>query len=233
MAFCTNCGTSLDESAKFCTVCGAKVADEVSPQAPPEIQGAGSAASAPTPAPAQRITPVQPVAAGTGGGALKIILIVLVVIVALGLILTVAGILGVRHFVRNVHVQQQGERARVEMPGMTVTSNDDAVKVARDLGVEVYPGARPLKGASAVTLGNLTVGTAQFETSDPIDRVEQFYRARFPHSNINTSDENSRVILATTNRGMINIVLERKGSTTNINISRTGGHGTRGGGEPQ
>jgi len=53
------------------------------------------------------------------------------------------------------------------------------------LGLPIYPGATRVKGEDAATVNidiageeNVRVAAAKFETSDPIDQVKDFYRAR-------------------------------------------------------
>jgi hypothetical protein len=238
MAFCTSCGSKMDDGARFCPSCGAHVPGVAAPSQPvsaaaaPSVQptspAIASASYPPQPATVQPVG-VQPVASpGGGSGVIKIILIIVVIFVGLG-ILAAGGLFWAAHKVKQaIRIQQNGESSTVQIPGMSASSNADAKKVARDLGVDVYPGAKALEGASSVTLGSMTVGTAQFETSDPIDKVQQFYTARFPRSQLNTADENSQTLLAMTDKGMLTIVLEREGDRTKINISRTGGKGASG-----
>lgn len=231
MAFCTNCGSKMNDDSRFCPSCGAQspeVPASRSSQSSPASEHATAATPAQTAGTWASSSPtggtVQSVKGGDGGGLVKVILIVLVVLVGLGL-LSAAGIFWAAYKVKkSVRIEQSGDSATVQTPWGSVSSNQDPMKVAQDLGIDVYPGAKPLEGASAVTVGNLAVGAVEFETADPMDKVEQFYRARFPNSTIDVADENSHTLAMMTNKGMINVILERTGSGTKINISRTG-HG--------
>jgi len=217
MAFCTSCGTTLDPAARFCTKCGATVAG----------------ASAPAPAAAQRIATGTTAATPQGGGALKIILIVFGVIVVLG-VLSVAGVLiAARMFIHHTRVSTSGEHSRVETPFGTVETSGDAMDVAKSLGVDVYPGAKGLPGGSAVSFGNFKTASAEFETTDSPEQVQDFYKARFPRSNVNVSDEGGRTMVFMGTKGMTTIVIEPRGGKTHIQISQVNGVNTGGQSEPK
>jgi len=214
MAFCTSCGTKLVEGTKFCTGCGAPQSVASEPATPATV------ASAAAPAPAA----AAPLPAESGGGVLKIILILLAVIVGLVIIVGGAATYYITKRVHQIRVEQSGDNATVKTPWGTVSSNADPGKVAEDIGVDVYPGATMLKeGASSVNFGGMSVATANFESSDSIDQVEKFYKARFPKSNISVADENSRTMVMTTNKGMVTLVLKNEDGKTRIEISRTSG----------
>lgn len=237
MAFCTGCGAQIDDTAKFCTNCGTRVPEAVAPGAQPSstlsaqaLAGTATtrAASSPTPvAPAvQSPRAVQPVTSLSGGGsAIRVIIIVVVVIVGLAL-LAFAGLFWATYKVKKaIRIEQNGENATVSTPWGKVTSDQDSAKVAKEMGFDVYPGAKPLTGASAVSFAGSTVGSAEFETDDPIDRVGKFYSSRYPKSTINTADQNDQTIMASTDKGMLTIVLEKRGRGTKITLSRIGGNG--------
>jgi hypothetical protein len=73
-------------------------------------------------------------------------------------------------------------------------------------------------------MGSMSTVTAQFETPDSADLVEAFYKARFPRSNINVSDQNQRtLVFITPEKGMMNIVIQPQGNMTHITISNVAG----------
>jgi hypothetical protein len=218
MAFCTSCGATLEGAAKFCTKCGATVAG---PAGTSPVASGGLVAAAAKPAAA-----VAPAASAppSGGGALKVILIVIAVIV--GIVVLGGAVIGfgVWRIASRSHIEAGKDRARIETPLGTVESNTDTTATLKKMGVDVYPGARPLPGSAAVNFGGMNTVTAQFETPDSADLVEAFYKARFPRSNINVSDPNQRtMVFATPNKGMITIVIEPRGNMTHIVISNVGG----------
>ena len=216
MAFCTSCGATLEGASKFCTKCGAAQTG-ASSSAPAT---GGLAATAVKPAPVAPATATPP----SGGGALKVILIVVAIII--GVIVLGGAVIGfgVWRIASRSHVEAGKNGARIETPFGTVESNNDTSAALRKLGIDVYPGARPLPGGAAVSMGSMSTVTAQFETPDSVDLVEAFYKARFPRSNINVSDQNQRtMVFVTPEKGMMNIVIEPRGNMTHITISNVAG----------
>ena len=215
MAFCTSCGATVEGAAKFCTKCGAAVPGAAAPSA---VAGGGlvAAAAKPAPAPAASAPP-------SGGGALKVILLVVAIII--GVIVLGGAVIGfgVWRLASRSHVEAGKNGERVETPFGTVESNTDPTNALKKMGIDVYPGARPLPGSASVNFGGMSTVTAQFETPDSPDLVEAFYKARYPRSNINVSDQSQRTIVFTTSRGMMNIVIEPSGSMTRFTIANVGG----------
>jgi hypothetical protein len=160
----------------------------------------------------------------SGGGALKVILIVVAIII--GVIVLGGAVIGfgVWRIASRSHVEAGKNGARIQTPFGTVESNNDTSAALRKLGIDVYPGARPLPGGAAVSMGSMSTVTAQFETPDSADLVEAFYKARFPRSNINVSDQNQRtLVFITPEKGMMNIVIQPQGNMTHITISNVAG----------
>ena len=218
MGFCTSCGAVLEGTGKFCTKCGAAVAAPSSGQG---VAGGGLVGAAAKPAPAA----TAPVSAPAGGGALKAILIVVAIII--GIVVLGGAVIGFGawRLMRNTRIEAGKDRARIVTPFGTLESNTNTAEALRKMGVDVYPGARPLPGGAAVSMGSMSTVTAQFETPDSPDLVEAFYKARFPNSNINVSDQNQRTIVFTTpEKGMMTIIIEPKGNMTQFTISNVGGH---------
>ena len=216
MAFCTACGATLEGASKFCTKCGAAQTGASGSAA----ATGGLAAAAVKPAPVASATTAPP----SGGGALKVILIVVAIII--GVIVLGGAVIGfgVWRIASRSHVEAGKNGARIETPIGTVESNTDTSAALRKLGIDVYPGARPLPGGAAVSMGSMSTVTAQFETPDSPDLVEAFYKARFPRSNINVSDQNQRtMVFVTPEKGMMNIVIEPQGNMTHITISNVAG----------
>jgi hypothetical protein len=212
MAFCNSCGAALDPGTRFCNKCGAAItASTPAPAATPAAAtpaAPGPVAAAPAPAP-------------TGGSsALKIILIIVAIIVVLG-ILSVAGVsYFVYHVARSARVHQQGDNVKVETPFGTVETSQDSAKVAKDLGVEIYPGAQPQKnGNSTASFGSIHTVTGAFTTSDSLDKVCDFYKAKFPNAMTTTSDQNRCAIVSNDQNNMITINIEAAGNTTKLQIT--------------
>ena len=173
MAFCTSCGATMEASAGVCPACGKGIG--AAPAAAPATKGAAP--------PAQK-----------SGGALKVILLVMggllllfVVVIAL-----VAG--GAYYVAKQSHVEQGPGGAKVQTPFGTVeTSNEGSAKIAEQMGIEVYPGAKPLPGAASVTMGSMHSASAMFESDDPPEKVAEFYRKQFPNATVTTTrDEDEK-----------------------------------------
>jgi len=200
MAFCNSCGATLNPGTKFCNKCGAVAA--AGPSAP---AAATPSAAAPT----------------GGSSALKIILIVVAVIVGIGILgVATVGIVGYR-IAKSAHVRQEGGHVKVETPFGNVESSQDPAQAAKDLGVDVYPGAEVQKnGASSATFGAIHTVTANFESSDSVDKVCTFYKSRFPNAMATTSDQNRCTILSNDQKGnMVTINIEPNGDASKFQIT--------------
>src|SRR5258708_22638800 len=163
MAFCNSCGATLNAETKFCNKCGAAVA------AGPSAPVVPSTVAAPTPPP-------------TGGSsALKIILIVIAIVVGLGILSVGAFSFFVYRVAKNAHVSQEGDHVKVDTPFGSVETSKAPEQAAKDLGIDVYPGAQVQKnGSASVAFGNMHTVTASFESSDSVDKVCSFYKSKFP-----------------------------------------------------
>jgi hypothetical protein len=209
MAFCNSCGATLNPGTKFCNKCGVPIGG-----GQPAPAAAAPLAAAPVVAPA----PVQPT---TGGGsALKIILIVIAVIVGIGIL----GLASVAFFAyrvaKSAHVTQNGDNVKVETPFGSVETSKDPAQIAKDLGIEIYPGAQAQKNGSAtMTFGSMHTVTATFESSDSVDKVCSFYKAKFPASTMTTSDQNHCTIMSGDQQNMITITVQSSGDTTKFSIA--------------
>jgi hypothetical protein len=221
MAFCTSCGATLDPAMHFCTACGTAVpAATGSPAAPP-----APVSAAPAPAAPYGSAPVSTTTTPGGSGVAKVIIIVVVILLGLSLLAGVAGILGFRYIARRVKVDTNGERAKVTTPFGTVIAGD-AAETARNLGVDVYPGARPLPGGASVNVGNFHTSAAEFQTPDSPDQVASWYRSRYPRSQINVADQNERTMVFSTSKGMVTIAIQARDNATHIAISSVAGANT-------
>jgi hypothetical protein len=198
MAFCNSCGATLSPGTKFCNKCGAVVPG-------------GPAAPA--------ATPVSPSPTG-GSSALKIILIVVAVIVGIGILgIATVGIVGYR-IAKSAHVRQEGKHVKVETPFGNVETSQDPDQAAKNLGVDTYPGAEVQKnGASSATFGAIHTVTANFESSDSVDKVCSFYKSRFPNAMATTSDQNRCTIVSNDQKNMVTINIEPSGDASKFQIT--------------
>ena len=202
MAFCNSCGATVDASTKFCNKCGAAVP--------------GAAA---TPS-----IPIPPPQSGQGSNAVKVILIVVAVIVGLGILGIGTAAFLLHKTISQSHIEERNGNVRVETPFGTVESSEDTDDATRNLGVEVYPGAKALKGtASVATIGGMHTAAAEFETSDSPDKVAEFYKSQLPKANFVSSDGDHYGIMSTDKKNMITINIEPQNGKTRIHIANVSG----------
>lgn len=205
MAFCNSCGATLSSGAKFCNKCGATVTGDVS-------------ATVTQPAPA------------AGGSGLKVVLIVIGVLAIIGVLgIATMTFVGLR-IAKHSRVAQEGDQVKVETPFGTIKSSQDPEKAASNRGVDIYPGAQVQKqGASSATFGGMHTVAARFESSDSVDKVCNYYKAKYPGAMVRTSDANRCTIAANDQGNMITIVVEDHSGVTRFqitNLSKKAGSGS-------
>jgi uncharacterized OB-fold protein len=201
MAFCNSCGATLEAGAKFCPKCGTTV---------------------PMPSGVAPAVPSVSVAPSQGSGALKVILIVVAVIFVLGVLGMGTLVFVVKRVAQNSHIHNKDGNVRVETPFGTVQSTNNPDEASRNLGVDLYPGARVLKGNSA-SIGGMHTVEAEFESDDSAEKVMAFYSSRFPNANVTTKDQNHYAIVSTDNNDLITIKIEPEDNKTLIKIANVRG----------
>lgn len=208
MAFCNKCGANLEPGTRFCNKCGASILASTLPPA-----GPSAPATSVPPAPA-----AIPAPAAEGGGALKVVLIVVGVVVLIGIL----GVASIGFFAWRVarSAHRDGDRVKLDTPFGTVESSKDPEEAERNLGIEVYPGARVLKeGAASATFGGIHTTTANFESDDSVEKVCGFYKPKFPHPTVTTSDQRRCTIVSNDRKNMVTIDIRAAGDKTKIQIS--------------
>jgi len=210
MAFCNKCGTTITQGTRFCSKCGAPILASAFPASSPTASASipNQAATTPPPAPPQ------------SSNALKIVLIIVGVILVIGILgvgtLTFVGLRIAKH----THVKQEGEHVKVETPFGTVESTKDPEQAAKDLGIDIYPGAEVRQnGAASATLGSLHSVNAEFESDDPVDKVCSFYKSKFPNATVNSSDEHHCTIVSASPPNVITINVEPNGGGSRFQVS--------------
>lgn len=203
MAFCNSCGASLPNGAGFCEKCGAAV----TPGSTPAISSTTPAGVTQPPPPVQ-------------GSALKTILIIGVVLVALVVVgIATSVIVGIK-IARRSHVKQEGDKVSVYTPFGTVETNADAEAAAKNLGMEIYPGARIVKNSSAsAVIGGMTTVAARFESDDSVSKVADFYKHRFPNANVTAGGGDHFTIVQSDSNGAITINITPLGNGSQFNIA--------------
>jgi hypothetical protein len=211
MAFCNSCGANLAPGTRFCSKCGAAI---LASTLPPAVSPAATS-------PVQPVVPAVPVPPAQGGGALKVVLIVVGVVALLG-VLSVAsiGFIGWR-FAHNAHIHQDGNNVKVDTPFGSVETTKDPAEAAKNLGVDIYPGAEIMQnGAASATFGGVHTASLTSETSDSVDKVSSFYKSKFPNAMVSSSNANHCSIISNDNKTMITINIEGRGDRTKIQITR-------------
>ncbi len=205
MAFCNSCGASLDPGAKFCAKCGGAVAAVTPATTTPPAAVAPSAPAAGAPA--------------KSGSGLKIVLIIFAVLFGLAILAVVGvGVVGWQ-IARHSRIQKNGDQVHVQTPFGSVESTDKPDEALRGLGIDVYPGARPLKGASVASFGGIHTVTASFECDDSPDKVAEFYKSRMPNANVAVSDPGHSTIVDNQNNGVTTINIQTQGGKTRLQIT--------------
>ena len=157
-----------------------------------------------------------------GSGALKIILIVVAVIFVVGVLGVGTLVFVVRRVAQNSHVRNRDGNVRVETPFGTVQSTNNPDEASRNLGIDLYPGARVLKGNTA-SIGGMHTVEAEFESDDPAEKVMAFYSSKFPNANVTTKDRDHYAIVSTDNNNLITIKIEPEDGKTRIKIANVTG----------
>jgi len=199
MGFCNSCGATLAEGTKFCSKCGAAIT--------------GAPAATPQP-----IAPGPPPSSGSSS-ALKVVLMIVGVVVLIGVLgVATIGIIGYR-IAKNAKVSQKGDNVKIETPFGNMETSSDPQKTAEELGVEIYPGAQVQKsGAASVTFGSIHTVTANFESSDSVDKVCDFYRAKFPGATVQSSDQTHCSIVASGSGNSTTITADSRADGSSFQI---------------
>jgi hypothetical protein len=214
MAFCNSCGASIAAGTRFCNKCGAAVlASSPAPAVTPST-AVGAAPPVPPVAPASVPVPTS------DGGALKAILIVVGVVMLVGILcLASLGFFAWR-VAHRTRVRQEGDNVKVETPFGTVQTTKDPQEAARNLGVDIYPGAQVLnEGATSMTFGEVHTASLKFESGDSIDKVCSFYKPKFPNAMVMSTDANQCTIVSNDQKNMITINIKAEGDKTRIVIT--------------
>lgn len=199
MAFCNSCGAQLADGTHFCSKCGAAVTGTPAPMPPP-------------------IAPGPPPTSGSSS-ALKVVLMIVGVVVLIGILgMVTCGII-VHRAIKSAKLSQKGDNVKVETPFGSVETSNDPQKVADELGVEIYPGAQVQKaGTAAVSFGSFHTVTAIFESNDSVDKVCEFYRAKFPNANVQSSDQTHCSIVSGGQGNSTTITVDSSGDGSRLTI---------------
>jgi hypothetical protein len=219
MAFCNSCGASTAPGTSFCNKCGATIVDS----APPVASSAAVLPQVSSVPPSPSTAPAVPPASGSG--ALKTILIVVGVVVLVGILgVTALAFFAVR-MAHRARVLHEGDNVKVETPFGTVQTTKDPQEAARNLGVDLYPGAQISQaGAASATFGGIHTVALNLETSDSVDQVCSFYKPKFPNAMV-TSTDNQCKIISNDQKNVITIKAKTENGKTRIAIANVGKSG--------
>jgi len=206
MAFCNSCGATLAPGMNFCNKCGAPQAD-------------AAVAPAATSTPPATVLATAPPASTGGGSALKIILIVVAVIVGIGILGMVTCGVVLHRAMKSARVSQNGDNVKVETPFGNMETSSDPEQTAKDLGIEIYPGAQVQKaGTASVTFGGLHTVTAKFDSADPVDKICDFYKQKFPTATVTSSDQTHCSIVSSEQKNSTTITVRSSGDGSRLEI---------------
>ena len=207
MAFCNPCGNTLAAGARFCPKCGATTTGASAPTNAAVVANPGATSAA----------PLQP---SRGNSAIKTVLVVVASLVILAIIGLAAMAFIAWRVARTTHVHQDGNNVRVETPFGTVESTNNPDDIARNLGIDAYPGSRAVNGnAASANFGGMHTISAQFDSDDPPTKVADFYKAKFPNANVSVADQDHYSIVSTDKKNLITINIEPKDGKTRISIA--------------
>lgn len=219
--FCTKCGSPLTEGVQFCTGCGAPTGQGASPfeAAPAPLSPAGGAASPVVPAPPAPAPAGYPPAPrpSSGSPVLKIILIVVLVLVFLGILSAGACVYFVYRTRQRIHQYQR--QMNSSFPTTTTAPGSSPGSVAGiDASSLEYPGAVADNGAS-LTMGPIQV--RQYLTSDPVDKVVDFYKQKLGTKAFVQEGAGSAVVQAGGSNGGFHITISPDSAQGKTRISIT------------
>ncbi|HXR98882.1 MAG TPA: zinc ribbon domain-containing protein [Terriglobales bacterium] len=197
MPQCSQCGAAVDPASKFCSECGLRLA---APEA------------------ALTSRPEEPAGPGWRRGT-RVVITFLAVIAALAVIFVVFVVYFIRH---TTIVTNSPNGSRVEAPFGVFTQSNDPAKLAKSLGLDLYPGARGEKSAQA-ELAGATLVLMDFRTNASPRQVIEFYHQRYPDAAAQTKGTHLSLVQVSGNETMtIKAALAKDSATashTEIEIS--------------
>lgn len=209
MSFCTGCGNNVDSAAKFCDKCGKPMS-----ALPTQTTASTGAAAARAP------LPPPPPPSKQGGGLLKPLLIIFGII-GLLFVLAIAGLVGFGYYAaKHAKVEHNPDgSSKIETPFGNIEA-DDPAKTAEKMGIDVYPGAEPVKNAGgSVSFGAFSAGSAMFETTDSVDQVATFYKEQYPKAT-HTERDGVHSFSVNSKDKVVVISLQPQGSKTSITLAQ-------------
>jgi hypothetical protein len=221
MAFCNSCGANLTAGSRFCSKCGAPILASTLPSPGASAASPQTSASSVSVPPTAAVAGV-PAAPPQGSGALKIILIAVCGLLLLAVISAAAiGFFAVHALKsRDTHIHQDGSNTKIETPFGNVEVTKDQDEAARNIGVDLYPGAQVRQeGASSATIGSMHTATLVVDSSDPVEKVSAFYKQKFPDATVTSCDAGRCTIVSNDHGRILTINIDSEGDKTKIQIT--------------
>jgi hypothetical protein len=143
------------------------------------------------------------------------------VIIGLGILGVGTVAFFVHRAISHTHVTNKNGEVKVETPFGTVESTENADEAARNLGVDIYPGASVVKNSAAnMSFGSMHTAAAEFESSDPAGSVAEFYKGKFPHANVMSAEGDRYTIVSGDKNDMTTITIEPREGKTHIHVAK-------------
>ena len=172
MAFCNSCGATLKPGTKFCNKCGAATGVAAPPGLPFPLHARSRLR--PQQRRQQRCSQDHSHRRRRHHRSSEFSASV------------TCGIV-VHRIAKCAHVTQDGDHVKVESPFGTMETSNDPAQVAKDLGIDIYPGAQLQKnGTATVTFGSIHTVTASFKSSDSLDKSAAFTKPSFANAMVTT-----------------------------------------------
>lgn len=198
MAFCTTCGTQIDERAAFCMKCGKPTGLNPVP------------------------TSIQPMSPPPSRSASKAVLLVVGGLFILAILAIVGSLIIGMRIAKHTKVEESESHTTVTTPFGTVQTSKDPEEIARNLGVEVYPGSTPDSDGASVNFAGFNIASAKFRSDDKPDRILAHYRKLYPQANYKSSNGGEELVVRNT-RGLISIKVQPSAEGSRFEIANIGG----------
>jgi len=156
---------------------------------------------------------------------------VVVWVIASFLLISASLVIGGLFFLHNVRVQESraGGDVRVETPFGSVHVQHRGGARPESMGVPLYPGAKEVGDGESASVdfsqlfgdNDLHIVAGKWRTSDPLEKVEKFYAAKFPEMSVVWHD--GKVHMQSVNgHGKKVIVLHNRNGETEIALASVG-----------
>lgn len=123
-------------------------------------------------------------------GGRRVVIGFLVAVVILALVFLAAVLYFIRH---TAIVTSSPNSGRVEAPFGVVSASNNPGQLARTLGIDVYPGAKGVKGTQA-EMDNESIVSMIFSTKAAPLNVTHFYHVRFPDATLKLTKQGDTLV---------------------------------------